>query len=62
MKQNTRSSNKDKIQNIVNCILDEERRLRTKYTILKYQNSLGLTILLFSLIGMFTSEDIAGQN
>lgn len=45
----------ERVQRIVSVIRAEEQRLRNKYSILKYQNSIGLAILLLSLGGMIGS-------
>ena len=44
-----------RIRTIIDTIREEERRLREKYTFLKYQSTIGLTILLLSLAGMIGS-------
>jgi len=45
----------ERIQRIVQGIRAEEARLRDKYPILKYQDLIGFSIMLFSLAGMATS-------
>ena len=42
----------ERIQRIVTAIRAEEQRLRAKYPLLKYQDMIGLAIMLFSLAGM----------
>lgn len=42
----------DRVQRIVKTIKAEEARLREKYTFLKYQDMIGLVIMLLSLAGM----------
>ncbi|MEH6557300.1 MAG: fatty acid desaturase [Oceanicoccus sp.] len=44
-----------KQQQICSAIRAEEQRLRNKYSILKYQDWIGFSILLFSLTGMITA-------
>lgn len=43
------------VQTIVNAISNEEQRLRQKYPLLNFQNTLGVIILLISLTGGITS-------
>ena len=45
----------ERVQRIVIAIRAEEQRLREKYTFLKYQDMIGLGIMLFSLAGMIGS-------
>ncbi|MCR8923584.1 fatty acid desaturase [Dasania sp. GY-MA-18] len=45
----------ERVQRIVTTIRAEEARLRAKYTFLKYQDLIGLAIMLFSLAGMLGS-------
>ena len=42
----------ERVQRIVTTIRAEEARLRAKYTFLKYQDVIGLAIMLSSLAGM----------
>lgn len=54
-KQNNPQSIESRIQLIVTTIRSEEQRLREKYSILKYQDYIGLAIMLVSLAGMIGS-------
>jgi len=45
----------ERVQLIVTTIRAEEKRLREKYSFLKYQDSIGLMIMLVSLAGMIAS-------
>jgi len=45
----------ERVQKIVNAISNEEQRLRQKYPVLNFQNTLGIFILLISLTGGITS-------
>lgn len=45
----------ERIQHIVKVIKAEEQRLRAKYSFLKYQDAIGLSIMLLSLGGMIGS-------
>ena len=49
------ASVEERIQTIVSTIRAEEQRLRKKYTILQYQDMIGLGIMLVSLAGMIGS-------
>lgn len=48
-------STQQQIRLITQAVRHEEQRLRTRFAILKYQNGIGLFILLFALAGMLTS-------
>jgi len=49
------SFDEDRIRRIVSAIRAEEARLRLRYPILKHQDAIGVSILLFSLAGMIGS-------
>ncbi len=52
---NTISLDEERINRICQAIRGEEARLRQKYPVLRHQDAIGLTILLFSLSGMIAS-------
>ncbi|WP_416305119.1 fatty acid desaturase [Neptunicella sp. SCSIO 80796] len=49
------STMRQQVRCITHAIRQEESRLRARYAILKYQNGIGLVILLLALTGMLTS-------
>jgi len=53
---------KQQIHNIVESILSEEQRLRAKYSILQFQNTLGLSFLMLAFFGMLTSAFLYYNN